>query len=156
MAKRKSNKKPELISSDVKQSILALFIILVGIIIIIAFSQGGGIVGKFTLMILKNLFGVGQYIIPVFFIVFGGTLLFRSTNTKILYIRLIFITLITISFIGLIHLLQFSTIQDGMEASRLGLGGGLLGQLIYYLIGSLLGRVGAIIMLIILNNRIYL
>lgn len=150
MSKRKSKKKSEFISSDVKQSILALFIILIGIIIIIALFQGGGIIGKFTSIILKNLFGVGQYIIPVFFIVFGSILLFRSTNTKILYIRLIFITLITISFIGLIHLTQFSTIEEGMEASKIGLGGGLLGQLIYYLVGSLLGRVGAIIMLIIL------
>lgn len=149
---RKKNKGngPEFISPEVKQSILALFIILIGIIITIAIFQSGGIVGKFTLMILKNLFGIGMYIIPVFFIVFGGILLFRSTNTKILYLRLTFVTLITGSVIGLIHLLQFPTIQDGMEASRSGLGGGLLGQLIYYLVGSLLGRVGAIILLVTL------
>ena len=150
MAKKKNHKGSEFISSDVKQSILALFIILIGIIVTISIFQGGGIVGKFTLMILKNIFGVGMYIIPIFFIIFGCILLFRSTNTKILYLRLIFVTLITGSIIGLIHLLQFPSIQDGMEASRLGLGGGLFGQLIYYLVGSLLGRVGAIILLLTL------
>ena len=102
-SKKKVNKKEK---SKIKglNEVLGVLVILVGVLILISlFANSQSIIKTYTDSILKGVFGVGAYVLPV--VIIGiGVMMIMLKKPKFDTVKLIMSALMVLSGIGLVHM----------------------------------------------------
>lgn len=107
-----------------------------------------GVVSLFFMKVLRFLAGQGAITIPIFLLGFG-ILVCAGRNRRSTKGRLIGISLIFLGILGFIHLNQeLLAFKEYINAACSGVGGGLLGALLDFILLKTIGRVGAIVILV--------
>ncbi len=119
MSKNKKNKESRLVNPETKNSIVAVFLIGLSLILILAAFQKAGPVGEFVYMVLNNLFGWGYYLLPTIALLVAIFFLF-SKQRVLIGTSMIGAALFIISGLGMI---------DIVFPDRGGLAGNLVGLL---------------------------
>ncbi len=104
VAKNNKNKQAELVNPETKNSIIAIFLIGLALILILAAFQKAGPVGEFIHLILNNLFGWGYYLLPTIAILVAVFFLF-SRQRVLIGTSMMGAALFIISGLGLIDIL---------------------------------------------------
>lgn len=149
--KKKANKK-----KNFNREILGIIIITFGILSAISlFSNKTGIVGAFLKNIYMTLMGFGGYIFPLIIIAVGVLLIINRVNLnndiKSIYLLAMFLCFLVLLDINNVDGYSFSTkISNSLKLSKEGLGGGIIGSSIGFVIFKLFGSIGSNIVIIFL------
>ena len=129
-------------------------IALAGLTILSALSPGGqGDLTSSWLTVLKQTFGWGVIVAPVFMLVIGLYLLLRRFGDRIPYIpagRVVGITLAYLSALATLQAYGLARLSDGRALAEQGSGGGYIGMGIVDALRSAVGDAGTVIVLIVL------
>lgn len=145
------NKKQK--NKDYNREILGIIIITFGILSAISlFSYKTGIIGTFLRNTFFTFFGFGGYIFPIIVIAIGLLLIINKFDIrgdkKSIYILIIFLCFITLINIKNHNPNSFTAnINESIEFSKEGLGGGIVGSIFGYAFFKLFGSVGSYIII---------
>ena len=103
MAKNNKNKQAQLVNPETKNSIVAIFLIGLALILVLAAFQKAGPVGGFIHLVLNNLFGWGYYLLPTIAVLVALFFLF-SRQKVLIGTSMIGAVLFIISGLGLIDI----------------------------------------------------
>ncbi len=128
-----------------KNEIIGILLVALGILSAIALiTSTAGVLGKILSNIYKDIFGIGGYIIPFLFIIWGITLI-RLKGLKFnIKLSGFIITLIMIFTIYHTHLYNFNALDKSMS----GRGGGLIAGILSQLLLMLFGKTGTYVILV--------
>jgi len=149
--KAKSNK-----SKSFSREIVGIIIIAFGILSAISlFSNKTGIVGAILRNIYFTIMGFGGYILPLVIIAIGALFIINrsdfNNDIKSLYLLGIFLCFLILLDINNVDGSSFSDkISNSLELSKEGLGGGLIGSSLGFLIYKLFGSIGSNIIISLL------
>jgi S-DNA-T family DNA segregation ATPase FtsK/SpoIIIE len=136
------------LSPQTKRWIWLIAISTAGVLLLFSFTGLAGIFGAYVDSILRILFGVSRWVIPILFFVLAYFLL-RSATYGVRTITIIGTLLFILSFNGLVHVLLYS---DEMRLSaQEGLGGGYSGLIIGYPVLSFMGFWAGLVVLLALT-----
>lgn len=150
--KTKPKSKPQepllaVVSSQRRGDIVAILLILIGTLTLISlFTQRTGTLTAWWVRSLAALMGWGIYILPLALITLGAWMLFRNNQQlpRLTTERTVGIILLFLNLTAWFHLV----IDGGFTEAQLGSGGGYLGAAIKVGFVQLLGRPGAMVVLI--------
>ncbi len=144
----KKNGKSKLdVPSEVKRSVLAIFLFALAVILVLGFFERAGILGEYLNKIAGLLFGWGKWILPLIFLIYGIILLFRK-ETLFYISKLLGLAVTFFSLLGFFHL--FLEKSKVLEIARNGEGGGYLGYAFSLALVKLAGATGGAVILIAL------
>ena len=150
--KTKPKSKPQepllaVVSSQRRGDIVAILLILIGTLTLISlFTQRTGTLTAWWVRSLATLMGWGVYLLPLALITLGAWMLFRNNQQlpRLSTERTVGIILFFLNLTAWFHLV----IDGGFTEAQLGSGGGYLGAVIKVGLVQLLGRPGAMVVLI--------
>lgn len=149
------------INNELKLEITSILIICLSSILIISiFFSGGGILGKFLSSILKGLFGIGAYILPILMIT-SCILIFFSEEKKVNILKFVSSIISFFLLISLFHIINKKNISSFSYnnygeylLNKYSLGGffdgGVLGAIFGDIFLKILGNVGSYIVIILM------
>lgn len=112
-------------------------------LVVSIFSRATGIVGNYANLSLQYMVGVGRYILPLFFLVWGASFLLRRPHFNGFSVGLG----LTICFLSVISLAQLRSPETAFLVASAKNYGGIIGGALGYLLQTLLGKIGAYILL---------
>ncbi len=149
---RKKTKKHKLeevyyygLSSEAKNGVLIIFLILLAIIFLLSFFQLAGTLGVYFDKFLSTTFGIGRVFIPLFILGITYTLI-RANKYHLLWYNYLGMFLFFLSIEGLLQ--QTIKTTESFALSFNGKGGGIFGYLISFPLLNYLGQIATIIILI--------
>lgn len=150
-AKRKTSKKTVAKAKTLKNEIVAVILFAIALVLFLgiagAGSGGVGKVGQVLTTFLKALAGKGAVIFP-FFILFWGVVTFINRDAPPWNSRITGLLILAVSLIALFHTdVPLKTFSLYLNESLTGVGGGLIGGFISYLLKTAFGHWGALIIL---------
>ena len=112
------------VSPETKQSISAVFLLLIGVLSFFSLIDLAGTLGVYLNSALLWLLGSLRWLAPIIFVTLGYFLL-RPSKYELKFSSWFGLILFILSFTGIVHLIGYS---EGLaEAAKAGLGGGHIG-----------------------------
>lgn len=137
----------EVLGSDAKRSIAAVFLFMFGALFLIAFFEAGGALGGALDAGLGSMFGWGRWLLPIVLFIFGLFLLRRRETTLSDIAKFVGLGVVYVSVLGFLHLFLGDTEKELLTAAKKGDGGGYIGFGLSYLFLEFTGRIaGAVIL----------
>lgn len=152
--KKKTKKTKNTKKKEYNREIIGVIIILFGILSAISlFSKKTGIMGVFLRNIYFTLMGFGGYIFPLIIIAIGILFIINRVDIKndfksvyLLVLFLCFLTLLDINNVS--GGSEFGVrLSESLQLSKQGLGGGILGAILGYLLFKLFGSIGSYVII---------
>lgn len=140
----------EILHSDAKRSIAAVFLFVLAILFLLGFFGAAGVLGEWLDSLLGMLVGVGKWLLPIFFITAGLMFLKHRTTTLADAIKFIGLILGLFSLLGLLHLYSGDTTKEMLAVADDGDGGGYIGFAFAYILGNFTGKIAGTVILIAL------
>jgi S-DNA-T family DNA segregation ATPase FtsK/SpoIIIE len=141
-----------LLSPKIKQSIAAIILIVLALIVILGAFGGAGVAGNFIYhTIFENLFGFGVVLIPVTLIVYS-IYLFRGQTNPWNILEYISATTLGLSTLGFIDIISPSLRGGGIVGH--GIGGAMIRVFDVYASAIILGAIVLISFLVLLNEEL--
>jgi len=135
------------VSPETKQSISAVFLLLLGILSFFSLIDLAGTIGVYLNTSLQWLLGSLRWLAPLIFVLVGYFLL-RPAKYPLHFSSWLGLVSFVLSFTGLVHLLTQAPDLSG--AAKLSQGGGYLGLLLSYLLLKATGFWGGLVLLLAL------
>ncbi len=137
----------EVLGSDAKRSIAAVFLFMFGVLFLIAFFEAGGALGGALDSGLGSAFGWGRWLLPVMLFIFGIFFLRRRETTLSDVVKFVGLGVVYVSVLGFLHLFLGDTVKELLTAAKKGDGGGYIGFALSYVFLEFTGRIaGAVIL----------
>lgn len=140
----------EILHSDAKRSIAAVFLFVFAILLFLGFFGGAGVLGDWLDGSLGMLVGFGKWLLPFFLITAGVMFLKHRTTTLADAIKFIGLILGLFSLLGLFHLYSGDTTKEMLKVAEDGSGGGYIGFAFAYILGNFTSKVAGTIILLAL------
>ncbi len=138
----------DILHSDAKRSILAVFLFALSALFFLAYFDTAGLLGEWLSTGLGMLFGWGKWPLPLLLIIAGLMFLQHRTTTLSDAVKFVGLTLGFFAVLGLLHLYSGEEITELLKVARAGQGGGFIGFGLAYVLWSFTGRAaGTIIFL---------
>lgn len=135
------------IHSDVKRSVVAIFLFVLAILVVLGFFRSGGPVGKYMNLIAGMLFGWGKWVSPLVFIAVGVVLLFRK-ETLFYVSKILGFSAAFFSMLGFFHIFYDAGVMAAK--AKAGEGGGYSGYVLALIFERMTGKIGAVVVLLAL------
>lgn len=130
----------DILESDAKRSIAAVFLFSLSILFLLAYFNTAGILGEWLDAGLGMLLGWGKWLLPILLLIAALLFLKRRTTTLADAVRFIGLTIAFFSVLGLLHLYSGDTTKELLKVARAGEGGGFIGFGLAYLLGNFTGK----------------
>ena len=137
----KKTKKKTPLKSETKESIWGVVLLVFGLIILLSFFKGAGVVGIFIHKILYAFLGFGYFLSPIIFGIIGVSLM-RKGELNVARIHMIALILLLLSSLGI---MDFAS--NGSNSSTVITYGGYLGSIVTWPMLKLFGMIGGILVL---------
>jgi S-DNA-T family DNA segregation ATPase FtsK/SpoIIIE len=137
----------EVLGSDAKRSIAAIFLTMLGILFFIAFFEAGGALGASLDSGLGKFFGWGKWLFPVLLFVSALFFLRRRETTLSDVVKFIGLGVVFVSLLGFFHLFLGDTGKELLSAAKRGDGGGYVGYGLSWVFLEFTGRVAGVVIL---------
>ncbi len=135
----------EILHSDAKRSIAAVFLFALAILFFLGYIDAAGVLGTWLDKMLGMLLGFGKWLLPL--VLLSAALMFLKRRTTTLADAVKFIGLLVgfSSLLGLFHLYSGNTTKELLSVASDGEGGGYVGFGIAYVLGSFTGKIAGTI-----------
>ena len=117
----------QILGSDAKRSIAAVFLFTLSILIILGFFGASGLLGEWLDAGLGSIFGWGKWLFPLVLMTASAMLLRRRETTLSDIVKFIGLGLAFAACLGLLHLFSGDTSKEYMKLAKAGEGGGYIG-----------------------------
>jgi len=138
---RKGGGKSTPLKTETKESIWGVIFLVLGIIILLSFFKGAGVVGNFIYGVLYTFLGFGYFLLPIIFGFIGISLMKKGE----LYVAQTHIVALTLLFLSSLGIIDFASNGDGI--SLVITYGGKLGSIVSWPMLRLFGMIGGILVL---------
>ncbi len=131
----------EILHSDAKRSIAAVFLFALAILFLLGFFGAAGILGEWLDTGLGMMLGFGKWLSPL--VLLAAALMFLRRRTTTLADAVKFIGLIVgfVALLGLLHLYTADTTKEMLKVAQNGRGGGYLGFGLAYIFFAFTGKI---------------
>ncbi len=140
----------DILHSDAKRSIAAVFLFALSILFLLAYFDAAGVLGTWLDTGLGMLLGWGRWLLPFLLVAAGILFLKRRTTTLADAVRFIGLILGFFAVLGLFHLYSGDETTELLKVARDGEGGGFIGFGFAYVLGNFTGKAAGTIILIAL------
>jgi S-DNA-T family DNA segregation ATPase FtsK/SpoIIIE len=140
----------DILESDAKRSIAAVFLFSLSILFLLAYFNTAGILGEWLDTGLGMLLGWGKWLLPILLLIAALLFLKRRTTTLADAVRFIGLTIAFFAVLGLLHLYSGDTTKELLKVARAGEGGGFIGFGLAYLLGNFTGKAAGTLILVAL------
>lgn len=140
----------EILHSDAKRSIAAVFLFALSLLFLLAFFDTAGVLGEWLDTGLGMLLGFGKWLFPFLLIVAGLMFLKRRTTTLADTVKFFGLILGFFSVLGLFHLYSGDDNTELLKIAQNGHGGGFIGFGFAYILGNFTGKAAGTIILLTL------
>lgn len=117
----------EILHSDAKRSIAAVFLFALAILFLLGFFDAAGIMGQWLDHMLGILLGFGKWLFPLVLLIAALLFLRRRTTTLADAVKFIGLVVGFVALLGLFHLYTGETSKEMLAVAKRGLGGGYVG-----------------------------
>ena len=140
----------DILHSDAKRSIAAVFLFALALLFLLAYFDTAGVLGEWLNTGLGMLLGWGKWLFPLLLIIAGLMFLKRRTTTLADAVKFIGLIVGFFAVLGLLHLYSGETDKELLKVARNGAGGGFIGFGFAYVLGNFTGKAAGTIILIAL------
>jgi S-DNA-T family DNA segregation ATPase FtsK/SpoIIIE len=140
----------EILHSDAKRSIAAVFLFAFALLFLLAYFDAAGMLGKWLDTGLGMALGYGKWLFPILLITAGVMFLRHRETTLADKIKFAGLILGFFSLLGLLHLYSGSGTKELLKVAQAGEGGGFVGFGFAYVLGNFTGTVAGTVILIAL------
>ncbi|MFZ2299845.1 MAG: DNA translocase FtsK 4TM domain-containing protein [Candidatus Moraniibacteriota bacterium] len=140
----------DILHSDAKRSIAAVFLFALSLLFLLAYFSAAGVLGEWLDTMLGMLLGWGKWLLPLLLVAAGILFLKRRTTTLADAVRFIGLILGFFAVLGLLHLYSGDETKELLKVAREGQGGGFIGFGFAYVLGNFTGKAAGTIILIAL------
>jgi DNA segregation ATPase FtsK/SpoIIIE, S-DNA-T family len=133
------------LKDDTRASIWGICFLILGVIILLSIFDLAGVAGDFVYSVLKSLFGIGYYLLPILS-VFVGIAIMRKSQPQVAALQSITALAALVSTLSIIHIADNAARSSGSEAVNM-LYSGYVGTLVAWPFVRLFGIYAAIIIL---------
>ncbi len=137
----------EVLGSDAKRSIAAIFLFMFGVLFFISFFDAGGALGTGLDAILGMVFGWGKWLLPILLFIFSIFLLKRRETTLSDAVKFTGLGIVYVSTLGFLHLFLGDTGKELLTVAKNGDGGGYIGFGLAYFFLEFMGRIAGVVIL---------
>lgn len=135
----------DVLGSDAKRSIIAVFLFSFAVIFFLAFFDAAGVFGSGVSTGLGLAFGWGKWLFPLF-LVAAGVMFLRKRDTALEdAVKFVGLATVFVALLSLVHL--FAGSGDLLKLAQHGGGGGYLGFSLAYTFGHFMGTAAAAVVL---------
>lgn len=135
------------LSGETKRWIFIILLFVSGILAILSLMNSAGTLGVYFNLLLKSLFGVTRWILPILLISVGYFLV-RPVVYGFRFINIVGLIIFILGLNGFIHLVLHQ--EDLVGAAKQGLGGGYFGVILSFSLFKLMGFWAAIVVMLAL------
>lgn len=140
----------DILHSDAKRSIAAVFLFALAILFFLAYFNTAGVIGEWLSAGVGMLFGWGKWPLPLLLIIAGLMFLQHRTTTLADAVKFVGLTLGFFSVLGLIHFYSGDETSELWKIASAGSGGGFVGFGFSYVLWSFTGKAAGTIILLAL------
>lgn len=140
----------EILHSDAKRSIAAVFLFALSVLFLLAFFDAAGVLGVWLDTGFGMILGFGKWLFPLLLVIAGLMFLKRRTTTLADTVKFIGLIIAFFSVLGLLHLYSGEGTKELLGVARAGEGGGFIGFGFAAVLASLTGMVAGTIILLAL------
>ncbi|MEI8096575.1 MAG: DNA translocase FtsK 4TM domain-containing protein [Candidatus Moraniibacteriota bacterium] len=140
----------DILHSDAKRSIAAVFLFALSLLSLLAYFDAAGVFGAWIDAGVGMLLGFGKWLFPLLLVIAGLMFLKRRTTTLADAVKFIGLVVAFFSFLGLIHLYSGNGTKELLKVAGDGQGGGYVGFAFAYLLSNFTGKVAGTIILVAL------
>ncbi|HLC95085.1 MAG TPA: DNA translocase FtsK 4TM domain-containing protein, partial [Patescibacteria group bacterium] len=137
----------DILHSDAKRSIAAVFLFALALLFLLAFFDMSGVVGTWIDTVLSIAFGWGKWPFPLLLVIAGLLFLKHRTTTLADAVRFFGLAFGFFAILGLFHLYSGDETTELLKIARDGEGGGFVGFGFAYVLGQFTGIVAGTIIL---------
>lgn len=137
----------EVLGSDAKRSIAAVFLFTSGVLFFIAFFDAGGALGSSLDGFVGSAFGWGKWLFPVLLFVAAAFFLRARETTLADIVKFIGLGVVFLSVLGFLHLFQGDDAKELLKEAKRGAGGGYVGYAVSYPFISFTGKIAGTVIL---------
>ncbi|MDP2837761.1 MAG: DNA translocase FtsK 4TM domain-containing protein, partial [Candidatus Moranbacteria bacterium] len=130
----------DILHSDAKRSIAAVFLFALAILFLLGFFGAAGVLGEWLDTMLGVLLGFGKWLLPLVLLAAAFMFLKRRTTTLADAVKFIGLVLGFCALLGLLHLYSGDTTKEMLKVARAGEGGGYVGFGFAYVLGNFTGK----------------
>jgi S-DNA-T family DNA segregation ATPase FtsK/SpoIIIE len=131
----------EILHSDAKRSIVAVFLFVLAILFLLGFFNAAGVLGVWLDMALGMLLGFGKWFLPLVLLAAAFMFLKHRTTTLADAVKFIGLVMGFCSLLGLIHLYSGETTKELLAVAQDGEGGGYIGFGFAYVLLNFTGKI---------------
>ena len=131
----------EILHSDAKRSIAAVFLFVLAILFLLGFFDVAGVLGQWLDKGLGLLLGFGKWLSPLVLLAAAFMFLKRRTTTLADAVKFIGLVVGFSALLGLLHLYSGDTTKEMLKVAKQGDGGGYIGFGLAYLLFSFTGKI---------------
>lgn len=137
----------DILHSDAKRSIAAVFLFALAALFFLAYFAAAGVLGEWLGAGVGMLFGWGKWPLPLLLIIAGLMFLQRRTTTLADAVKFVGLILSFFAVLGLLHLYSGNDFTELLKVAREGRGGGFIGLGFAYVLGNFTGKAAGTIIL---------
>ncbi len=131
----------EILHSDAKRSIAAVFLFALSILFFLGFIDAAGVLGEWFNTGLGMLLGFGKWLFPLVLLVAALMFLRRRTTTLADAVKFVGLVVGFSALLGLLHLYSGETTKEMLKVAREGRGGGYIGFGLAYVLENFTGKI---------------
>ncbi len=135
----------EILHSDAKRSIVAVFLFALAILFLLGFFNAAGVLGQWFDRGLGLFLGFGKWLLPLVLLTAALMFLRRRTTTLADAVKFIGLVVGFLALLGLIHLYSGTTTKELLNVAEHGRGGGYVGFAFAYVLGNFTGKIAGTI-----------
>jgi DNA segregation ATPase FtsK/SpoIIIE, S-DNA-T family len=137
----------DILHSDAKRSIAAVFLFALSLLFFLAYFHTAGVLGEWLDAGIGLLVGWGKWPLPFLLIIAGWMFLKRRTTTLADAVKFVGLILSFFAVLGLLHLYSGDETVELLQVARAGRGGGFIGFGFAYALGNFTGQAAGTIIL---------
>lgn len=138
----------EILHSDAKRSLVAVFLFAFAILFFLGFIGVAGVFGQWLDLMLGMLLGFGKWLFPLVLLSAALMFLRRRTTTLADAVKFIGLTVGFSALLGLLHLYSGDTTKEMLTVAESGAGGGYVGFGLAYVLGNFTGKIAGTLILL--------
>lgn len=131
----------DILHSDAKRSIAAVFLFAFALLFLLGFFDAAGVLGQWLDTLLGTLLGFGKWLFPIVLLSAALMFLRRRTTTLADAVKFIGLVIGFWALLGLLHLYSGDTTKEMLKVASAGEGGGYVGFGLAYLLGNFTGKI---------------
>lgn len=135
----------EILHSDAKRSIAAVFLFAFSILFFLGYIDAAGVLGTWLDRGLGVLLGYGKWLLPIVLLLAALMFLRRRTTTLADAVKFIGLVVGFCALLGLLHLYTGETTSEMVAVAQKGEGGGYVGFGLAYVLGNFTGKIAGTI-----------